>query len=313
MTTADSSSGVALPGLSASNPLGFLAALGVLRGITAARPSSDVRLAWASDVQWTPYLSGNGLDSQEELLDALCEFTRQRAGHRALEIGDDIKFSVDEYRHEVLAAALGRCTANERTEIDFLAAFASDVGDPNEAAPDTALRTMSGAGHQHFIATMRALADQTGRDHLAKTLFQRWRYDDPVKKSTLRWDPVDDVRYALRWRDPSGDPARTSRGAMWGANRLAFEALPLMSTAPRKYGVDTVGFQGKGARGTYWTWPVWRDGVEVDAVRSLLTLPELQQEQPERETLEARGIAEIYRSQRITVDKFRAFTPSWTP
>jgi len=45
-------------------------------------------------------------------------------------------------------------------------------------------------------------------------------------------------------------------------------------------------------------------------LRSLMTLPELQNDEPDRHALAAMGIAEIYRCQRITQGKCRNFTPA---
>jgi len=100
---------------------------------------------------------------------------------------------------------------------------------------------------------------------------------------------------------------------MWGANRLAFEALPLIPIMPKQSGAATVGFRGRGSRDTTWTWPVWEDPVDLETASSLLNLDELQKDEPPRQRLDARGVTEIYRSRRITVDKFRAFTPAWSP
>jgi hypothetical protein len=41
-----------------------------------------------------------------------------------------------------------------------------------------------------------------------------------------------------------------------------------------------------------------------------LSLAELQKHEPPRDKLAALGIAEIYRSQRVTAGKFRNFTPA---
>jgi hypothetical protein len=53
--------------------------------------------------------------------------------------------------------------------------------------------------------------------------------------------------------------------------------------------------------------------VALPVVRSLVTLHELQRASPlkadVRANLGRRGIAEIYRSRRITVGKYRNFTP----
>lgn len=170
---------------------------------------------------------------------------------------------------------------------DFMAAFASEVliegkGAKPAQIQDTAFRTMSGAGHQHFVQFMAQLARETTESQLAEALFSPWRYSDPGP--SLRWDPTDDRRYALRWGEPSGDPVRTVRGA----NHLAVEALPLLPVMPVGKRLETTGFTQRRGEGVRWTWPIWEGLLGIDTVPSLLAMRELQQLQPPREKLWAR-------------------------
>jgi hypothetical protein len=119
----------------------------------------------------------------------------------------------------------------------------------------------------------------------------------------LRWDPADYRPHALRAEDPSGDPIRTMRGA----NRLAVEALPLFPTAPAERYLRTAGFAAReGAMEI--TWPVWSDSLDLDTVRSLLTLDDLQK--GEATALRRRGIEQAFRATRFTEGKFRNFSPA---
>jgi hypothetical protein len=169
---------------------------------------------------------------------------------------------------------------------------------------DTAFRTMSGAGHQHFLKFMAELARVTTAPQLEAALFAAWRYKE--QKLSMRWDPGDDRRYALRWDDPSGDVILTVRGA----NRLAIEGLPLFPVAPVGGGLETTGFGSPIGRAVYWTWPIWEPPLPLDTVRSVLALDTLQDARPDRRELAARGIAEVFRCERITIGKFRNFTPA---
>ena len=204
----------------------------------------------------------------------------------------------------------------DRRDADFLAAFGSEVveskvnGKPTGQIADTAFRTMSGAGHQHFLGTMRTFIADTAPEHLDKAVFEIWRYDDPLEKHSLRWDPLDDIRYALRWDNPSGDRNRKLGGSMWGANRLAIEALPLFPTHPIGDRLRTTGFAVRPNRTTELTWPVWSAAIGVREVRSLLSLSQLHEPTPDRTQLASRGIVEVYRCQRLTQGKYRNFTPA---
>lgn len=150
---------------------------------------------------------------------------------------------------------------------------------------------------------MRQLAENMTRDRIQRCLFSPWMRQD--RRLSLRWDPEDDRRYALQWRDPSGEETRTE----WGANRLAFEALPLFPVAPVGRSVVTTGFSGSGTRNTLWRWPIWEPPADLDAVRSLLALRQLHESASDRNELAAMGVQEVFQSRRLTIGKYRNFTP----
>ena len=296
-----------LPGLDGGNLLAFLAALGTLRGLAVVWPNRRVRLFWVRRDVWRPALQvAEGVLGQDEVLDGLERFFEMRPGHEVLNIGDNLNVSPDQFRrHAQAAAQTASPSLTARAMSDFVASFACEVlEDGAGRVRDTAFRTMSGAGHQHFLKTMRNLAIRTTRDSVQRCLFGQWARQD--EQLSLRWDAEDDRRYALRWRDPSKEVTRTE----WGANRLAYEALPLFPVAPVGGTLATTGFSGRGSRDTFFTWPIWEAPIEVQTVRSLLALRGLQDERPDRAALAARGVVEVYRSQRITVDKYRNFCPA---
>jgi len=310
----DSMNALDVRGLDGSNPLGFLAALGTLRLID--EPQHPARLSWhRAHGAWTARLwTEHPSPPESDLAERLAANLRSSARHPALERWDDLSVHPDEFRRFVEDAL--EAADRDREWADFAAAFGSETtveatgGEPT--IQDTAFRTMRGAGHQHFLKTMRHVLSEVTADHVRRTLFEPWGYDDPLEKSSLRWDPNDDVRYALRWRNPSGDPERKKRGSMLGANALAIHALPLHPTAPTGRRLATTGFSRFG-RDTAWTWPIWEPPVPLSVIRSLLAIPDLQRRslEPElRTSLGSRGVAEIYRSRRITVGKVRNFTPA---
>ena len=313
-------SGLVLNGLDGANPLAFLAALGALRGLTVARPRSSVRLAWTLRDAWRPCIQmGGGAPAEGDVLDGLEAFTEMRPGHEFLGIDDNLTIPADRFRaHALDAAAAASADLGGRAGADFIAAFGCDgvsrPGFQNRGrVQDTALRTMSGTGHQDFLRTMRGLAERVDRDRLRRSLFGPWERRDP--QLSLRWDPEEDRRYALRWRNPSNDKVSVrgqGSGAPteWGANRLAYEALPLFPVMPLGRSVQTTGFSGTGRSATRWTWPIWDVPAGLDVVRSLLSLRELQELTPDRGGLAAMGIRQVFRSQRITPDRYRNFTPS---
>ncbi len=205
------------------------------------------------------------------------------------------------------------CSQNNRLWVDFAAALGSDILEEKGNIKDTAFRTMGGAGHQHFIEFMRNIIEATSPGHLQITLFEKWRYDDPMKNLSMRWDPLDDKRYALMWNNPAGKEStkqRNASGSMLGANRLAIEGLLLFPTAPSGNQLTTTGFKGQKSSDTFWTWPIWETPIPLDVMRSVIAIKELQMEKPDRGSLKRRGISEIYRVQRIPRGNFRMFSPA---
>jgi hypothetical protein len=293
-----------LRGLEAGNPLGFLAALGTLRSLSMALPEGDVRLHWApAQGALRPFLKlPTGVD-QEGLLTALIEQLRVLGDLAALTFAKDLAVSQIDFR-EAAKDAAQRAAAGNHLSAEFIAAFGCDaIAEAKTGAViDTAWRTMSGAGHQHFLEFMCTLAKETEVDQLRAALFAPWTYGD--LGPSLRWDPMDDRRYALRWNEPSGDPIRTMRGA----NALAIQGLPLFPTQPQGTGLGTTGFVRVYRKGTFFTWPIWEEPLPLDVVRSVLALREVQIESPPRGQLRRLGVTEVFRSQRITQGKYRNFT-----
>lgn len=295
-----------LHGIESNNPLGFLAAIGTLRTLQLGRPDWTPKMSWSATDNWHPCLHTETPVSREDLITALHDTLRTAQGHSALDVGDDIKLTPNQFRDHYHQMSLQEPHRDPQS-LRFLAALGSDaLVDDQGQIQDTALRTMSGAGHQHFLRYMRTLTAETNHTHLEKALFERWRRDDP--SPSMRWDPSDDRRYALRWKNPSDQSRGYAIKTVRGANRLAIEALPLLPTAVEGARLRTTGFSGTNSTNTFLTWPIWNAPLGCDSVASLIALRELQRPAPNRNKLAAMGVVEVYRSQRIRVNKNRSFT-----
>jgi len=273
-------------------------------------------MSWQREPYWHPvlHLSGVGIT---EFPDALVEELGRLADHPALTLGDlnadNLVASATNFRR-VCLAAVAAASPTDRTFADYLAAFASDVvcndNVPDQVA-DTAFRTMAGAGHQHFLRFMRNVVKSTESRHVEKATLRAWTYDDPLTNFSLRWDPVDDVRYALRWKNPGEESALRKRtGSELGATRLAIEGLPMFPSVPAGGGLITTGFQRKKGGDAEWTWPLWGAPFGLDAVRSLLASRHLLATDPPPAALQSFGVVAAFRTRRITQGKFRNFTPA---
>jgi len=305
---------LSLDGLSADNPLSYLAALGVHRTATLAARENRFEMSWKlANGHWRPQLKSVNVMDRIRLINLLEEQLKKSIGLAAFDLGDNLKINISDF-HNALVDGQSNTSAEDRSNVDFLAAFGSDIieslqnGRTTGQIADTDFRTMSGAGHQHFLKTIRTFIEDTQHCHLENAVFEPWEYSDPLENHSMRWDPVDDKRYALRWGDPSKDSTKRKSGSVWGANRLAIEALPLFPTQPRNRSLVTTGFSNRRKGAVELTWPVWSSPIELSVVRSLLSLPQLQEEQPDHNFLIPMGIVEIFRSQRINQGKYRNFT-----
>jgi len=294
---------IELVGIDGANLLGYLAALGTLRVLTLAEPRAEVRMRWADKEWWVPVVCHSRISTQDELIGALAQRVCDRSSiNPAWEIGNDLTLAMADFRaHLEKACASG---PEERGAADFLAAFGSDaLGSRSKKGQisDTEFRTMSGAGHQHFLGFMRELAEGTVADHLRRALLEPWDYADG--RPSLRWDAADYRPHALRAKDPSGDPIRTMRGA----NRLAVEALPLFPTVPERGGLRTVAFEDTDT-GAEVTWPTWSEPLSLGVVASLLACEDVQK--ADRSSVAHRGIAQVFRAKRFTDGQYRNFSPA---
>jgi hypothetical protein len=296
-------------GIEGSNPLAFLAALGAGRICDLLWRDWGIRMRWSRDDGWRPEVSG--LPSADKV--ELCRVLHAEAPWAPLDafdrLGENLTVAPVLFE-EVVASVKERASREDRGGADFAAAFGSEVF-PDEKKGRiqfTDLCFITGSGHQDFLGTARGLASCCEAEHLREALFGPWRYADAGR--SLRWDPDDAKEYALRWRNPSIGGVST----VWGANRLAFESLPLFPTVSHSAGTKlrTTGFQRRNPRHEF-TWPIWTQWASMDTVRSLLSLREIQEDEPDRGQFCARGIEDIFRVQRVQIGQGANFKVSFRP
>ncbi len=303
-----------LVGMEATNPLAALAAFGTLRTLAGPWPPDDVKMSWQTiDSQWRPVLHFPSEIAPEEVVSRLHDRLSVPAESPEFSMSDESgeprnnlnDISPDQFER-IAEDALRQGNIRERRLADYCAGYGTNgVEEEAEEIDDTALRTMSGAGHQHFLGFMRKLVVGTTAEHLWKTLYRRWDYSD--EKPTLRWDPRDDRRHAYMAQDPSDQSRGNEIRTMRGANRLAIEALPLFPTMPAADGARTRAFFRSGSDVAL-TLPVWEEPIGISTLSSLLGHPEIVKERPERRWLRLMGVVELYRARRVTEGYYRNFT-----
>lgn len=233
-----------------------------------------------------------------------------------LALGKNIDCTDTEYR-SIVEPLLDEARLGHRDSVDLLAAFCSS-GCLHEsplkrkegklAAMPFAL--ISGSGHQDFLDTAGALLQRVTPERLAATLIEPWTYED--EGLSMRWDPIEDRRYALMDRDPTASDNKPR--TVWMANLLAYRALALFPSAPARGGLLTTGWsREEESDGHVFTWPLWSTPLGLDSIRSLLLLEELSSPAQNRVVLRARGVTAVFRSRRIKVGTGANFKLNFTP
>jgi hypothetical protein len=290
-----------------SSLLGFLASMGAFAALNRAWPDRNVRLSWKKEGKWNPVLQVDGPSSEDDIIDALYNELKKREINIIDENGKPAintnKLTVITFRQQA-EKLVCQASTNNRLDVDFLAAMAGEVEKRDGYLEDTALRTMSGSGGQNFLETMRVLVKRVGRDDIAEALFKPWRAKE-ARNMSLRYDPIEDRRYALRATDPSRESTVVS---FPGANRLAVEALEYFPTFPKWKGLLTTGFAEKDIY-----WPIWSTPISTTTLRSLLLNGQIYNpERPESKAiLRSIGVVAVFASSRISTGKYsRNFTPA---
>lgn len=321
-----------LEGLEPDNLLAFLALLGLLRALEAAdrdRPEIEKlspRASWDLDrpplrpllclaIPVTPEgvaeIAATGIPTLASSHD-FGERNRQ-----------DLNYPRDEAR-AFLKESAGAATNSLRSQADLLASLMSDAAVKDDKSTDAApidptpFCLLFGQGHQHFLERLaavpaeptppprgrgKAMVALTASECLFEALFAPWHRSDPT--FSFRWDPEEDVRYALLPGNPT-DPAYKA-GTQHGANRLAAIGLAALTLAPeRRAGRIRPSVLGGAfsSEGFSFSWPVWKEPATLSAIRAMLGHPNLR----ERSGLAHLGVDHVLTARRISVGKFMNFT-----
>lgn len=296
--------GVLLTGLDGTNPLGFLAALGAFRLLSIE--NSCVTMAWQLfNGTWRPTLIGIQVSLSQlgsELHAAIAKLDKS-----VWSFDKKLPFAAARLRKEARNAAHAT-SSTSRGLADAIAALGVECCIDDKANfKDTALRMVRAgdAAGQGLLAYGKRILDSTTATEIQKVIADTWLYQD--KQCALRWDPAEDRGYALQWGNPSDDGALSVRGG----NCLALAAMTTLPTIPTKGQAETTGFGLKERKQSSYTWPIWKHPMSLDVLSSLLGLSDLQREQPPRAALECRGIAAVYRCDRVMTSTYYAnFTPA---
>lgn len=294
--------GIPLIGLNGANPLAFLAALGTIR--TASFVNGDAKLAWRLDQgAWRPIVFDCGNDEDRFIDDILREL--RNASMEPFEADTKLPFSAERFARSVRAIQ-NDYSEKKRRIADLWSALGTEAFAEDGLFQDTAFRMVRSGDSAGNGLPAYALNVHTSltREALVRTLLRPWDYQDDSRGSSFRWDPVDDQRYALRWKNPSKSGPSDGPGTMIGANRLALEGLCFFPTFCVETAAVTTGFCTDERRNVWFLWPIWCTPLSLDSIRGLLALAEIRRRDFDRGRLVKRGIGEVFKSQRIAQNQY---------
>lgn len=303
-----------LTGLDGQNPLGFLAAIGLLRILdedAERRELSRPTLAYAEGGEAIPTLRSHlALD---ELVAFVLEDARAQGDNRALQLAytDDgtlVPGSTPGATRDLkppakLARAFHEACAAERPRVAGLAAawFSELVQDRSgDSSKPTAFHFT--AGQQSFLTMIEALRVGITDDDVREAIVGPWR--NVSELPSLTWDASVARYYALR----AGNPAKEKRGSVAAANWLAVHALEAFPVVARRDRLITTAVEG-GWKDSSFTWPIWSARATFRSIASLLRIAALRWTTAERDAL---GIVRVYRAQILRSDQggYGSFTPA---
>lgn len=318
-----------LIGLEPDNLLAFLALLGLLRSLEATPQGNELRarVFWkVDDPPLRPTLLLRPLVTRDDLIAIAADGLHILAQHH--DFGGqhrvDLNYPQSDAR-DLLQDAARFATANGRGKADVLAALMSDgavkeaKGSEDAPIAPTPLCLLFGQGHQHFLERFRdvpldrpepltrgkgkKIAVVSTSECISEALFSAWHRSDAT--FSFRWDPDEDVRYALMPGDPAAPMYKL--GTQHGANQLAAVGLAALTVIPEtRAGQTRLSIVGGsfGERGFSISWPIWKEPATLSSIRSMLGHPDLRK----GDGLANLGVDHVLTARRISVGKFMNFT-----
>ncbi len=300
---------VVLTGLDATNPLCFLASLGVLQIITEqSTAAAEPRLCFREQGYWLPVVSGvEDLEAVISMVekdlatwndDPALSLRYQKEGGKT---AHDLKPLPSRFRKYLQQLVESDDPRKDRA-LQFAGAFGTEtVVDNKGNIKPTAFHFT--AGQQEFLAMIDTLAENLTMNDVLEALRGPWTYSSSLP--VLQWDSSAARSYALRASDPSKDKKQGVPGADW----LAFRGLPTLPVAPTKNLVTTTGVSG-GWKTGHFTWSLWTVPLELETARSVVSYRQPDSLSPAER--QSRGVGAILRSRIHRTDQggYGSFAPA---
>lgn len=260
-----------LTGLTGDNPLGMLAALGIL-DVLERRSHGTVRLRWTEEL--VPHAVISGADNVEDVLEQVDQDRLCWLASRVLHWPPPAPLTDVKPDPQTLtswqAELAEHVTPQHRDASDLWSALLAEgaFAGKGDAKPTHLHFT---AGQQRFLTMVREIATQLTSDDVREALLGPWRWTSPLP--SMGWDGSRGERvYAVRGTNPATEKRLGVPGADW----LGFLGLTFLPVALRGTKLLTTGCTESWKKGTF-TWPLWKVPLSAPVTRSLLSRPDLDQ------------------------------------
>lgn len=256
-----------LKGLSGTNPLGFLAAVGIQ--VAYMTEPTQPRLWWSNDV--LPHAVIDGSFAVDHVVEVASKTLSAWRDSPILNPGEWLTKNED-FQNDSIAADklklsskgitkyLKKCVEDPGAEL--VTALVAEGGlDKKDIAKPSHLYFM--AGKQAFLDIMHSILENASKSEIHTALTGPWEYKSTCQ--SLGWDVTDDPSYALSATDPSKDKKLTNPGP---------EALAVLGLSRYPVFVSNNKTVTQGCRGmwtrTIFSWPLWNRPASPAMVKSLL-------------------------------------------
>lgn len=285
--------------LRADNPLGFMAALGIMQVARRVAELRGIRLYWCPF--GASYAARFRLDAEltdDDFLKALISDLSSSRARGEFLWSPAIKTVKQAQFREVLVQA-------NDAQAEWLSAFTNESANDDEDYLEATPFDMSVA-RQRFLADAAKLGVSLGQpatkrgpttlNSYQEAVFGPWKYEDD--QHSLGWDPSTLKMGAFTFKAPTALANTGVRAAVW----LAIESLPYFQCAYEN-GLATVGWQVKKGTSEF-RWPVWMEPLSHEEIEALLGWREFVSDSPSQAEMAGRGVWAIFGSAKVKPNKY---------
>ena len=278
-------------GFNGSNPLGFMASVGLLRLLSAQ--GNLARLWFTEDGAFQACIECNpalddipgivAKDAEDAAGPQPWRLVYEKQEKKGIKVVADLKAPPEQFS-KYLVSAIDEWLAGQPERSHYAAAYGTDVArDGKGNTKPTAFHFT--AANQQFLGAVEETRGIITREWVEESFDDR---NGKIKPGmNLRWDPDAERSRALMGVNPIDDGTSVNAPLEW----LAFRGLPAFPCVPVGDRIVTCGVTGRRQDELRFHWPLWSRGAGYATVRSLLVLTAgwIEKEEKIRRMIETNG------------------------